>query len=118
MEDFNKEKGQIWKIRTVKNYAEASNHIIIGKVISCNEAFVKLNCRTYHFRKHAHSPNDIKVGNVMDRIIPWNRVEIINQLNDKFDYINAQLIAASDTQVDLADDMMNYLMVSAHEKNY
>ncbi len=113
-----KEKSNIWKIRTVKNYAEASNHIIVGKVLSCNTAFVRLHCTTYHFRKNAHTPNDIKVGEVMNRIIPWSRIEIINELNSMFDYAKAKLISASDVKVELSDDNFNYPLLSLHEKNY
>ena len=113
-----KDKSNIWKIRTVKNYADAGNHIIIGKVISCNTAFVRLNCRTYHFRKAAHTPMDIKVGEVMNRIIPWTRVEIINELNILFDYTKAKLVSASDVKVELSDGKFNYPLLSLYEKNY
>ncbi len=113
-----KDKSNIWKIRTVKNYAEASNHIIVGKVLACNTAFVRLHCRTYHFRKNAHSPADIKVGEIMNRVIPWSRIEIINELNTMFDYTKAQLISSSDVRVELSDSNFSYLMLSLHEKNY
>ena len=118
MENLPKEKNHIWKIRTVKNYSDASNHIIIGKVISCNTTFIRLHCRTYHFRKHAHSPNDFRVGEPMTRIIPWSRVEIVNELDQNFNYINSELISDDDNVVLLTDNKIKYTMQSVYEKSF
>ncbi len=118
MENMPKEKNHIWKIRTVKNYSEASNHIIIGKVLSCNTAFIRLHCRTFHFRKNAHNPNDFRIGEEMIRIIPWSKVEIINELNSEFNYLNSELISGENDEVLLTDNKYKYTMQSVYEKSF
>ena len=37
---------KIWKIRTVKAYPEAHNHIIIGHVLERTDSYVRLDCKT------------------------------------------------------------------------
>ncbi len=82
---------KIWKIRTVKDYPEAKNHLLIGKVVEMNSSYVMIRCRTYHFGKNATIPN-IHCGNVETRIIPWSRIELVNLIDEAFDYKNAELI--------------------------
>ena len=118
MKKIPKEKNRIWKIRTVKNYAEASNHIIIGKVLSCNTAFIRLHCMTFHFRKNAHNPNDFKIGEDMVRIIPWSKVEIINELDSSFNYMKSELISEDNNEVLLTDKKNKYTMQSVYEKSF
>ena len=113
-----KEKNHIWKIRTVKNYAEASNHIIVGKVLSCNTAFIRMHSRTYHFRKNAHSPKDFRIGEDMIRIIPWSKVEIINELDNSFNYINTEIVTNDKHEVNLTDGNFSYTMQSVYEKGF
>ena len=56
------EGGRIWKVRTVKDYPEAHNHLFIGQVLQVTESYVRLDCRTYHFGRVVNSVKDIKVG--------------------------------------------------------
>jgi len=90
---------KIWKIRTIKNYPEAHNHIIVGRVLEITDSYVKLHCKTYHFGAVLNSPKDIQIGSVMERIIPWVRIEIINEMPTTFDYIRSSLIADREGEV-------------------
>ena len=93
------ERTVIWKIRTIKNYPEAHNHLLIGKVLNVTESYVRLHCRTFHFGRTVNGPNDIQIGVLMVRVVPWSRVEVINELPDTFDYVRSRLIADKEGQV-------------------
>ena len=61
---------RIWKIRAIKNYPEAHNHVLVGKVLEITDSYVRLHCRTFHFGPSLDSPEDVLVGAVMVRVIP------------------------------------------------
>ena len=90
---------KIWKIRAIKNYPEAHNHILVGKVLEITESYVRLHCRTYHFGPVLNSPDDVLVGAVTIRVIPWSRIEIINELPANFDYVRSTVISDKPGQV-------------------
>lgn len=110
--------GKIWKIRTIKNYSEAHNHLLVGKVLEITDSFVRLHCRTYHFSKVINGPKDVQTGNVMVRVIPWSRVEIINELPQAFNYVRGDLIADKEGQVLFRDEHNTYPLVSHSERRY
>jgi len=89
----------IWKIRTIKNYPEAHNHILVGKVLEITDSYVRLHCRTYHFGPVLNGPEDVLTGTVMVRVVPWSRIEIINELPANYDYIRSTLIGDKAGQV-------------------
>ena len=38
-------KNKIWKIRTIKNYPDAHNHLLVGKVLEITDSYVCIHCR-------------------------------------------------------------------------
>ena len=108
---------QIWKIRTVKNYPEAHNHIFIGKVLNMSTSFVRLECRTYHFGKSLNSEKDIRVGELGVRIITWNRIEMINELNPEFKYRETKL-EFDKHKVIISDGQLKYVVASSYDSRY
>jgi hypothetical protein len=92
-------ESKVWKIRAIKNYAGAHNHILVGKVLEITESYVRLHCRTYHFGETLNSPDDVLVGAVMVRLIPWSRIEVINELPATFDYVRSTVISDRPGQV-------------------
>jgi hypothetical protein len=97
------ENGKIWKIRTVKEYTDAHNHILLGRVLGMTDSYVRLHCRSYHFGQIVKSLADIQEGCLMVRIIPWHRVEIINELSPSFGYTQVKLTAEKNGEVVLRD---------------
>ena len=81
----------IWKIRTVKAYPEAHNHLLIGEVRAKDRVCVEMNCRSFHVGRAVHSLKNIRAGELGIRIIPWTHIEIINVLPTDFDYCEAEL---------------------------
>jgi len=77
---------KIVKIRWVKNYASASNHIGIGRVADETEQYLTVECRTLHFGKLIRERSRINHGHVGLRAIPWNRIEVIHVLDDDTDW--------------------------------
>ncbi len=100
---MNDKDSRIWKIRTIKNYAEAHNHLLVGKVLEITNFYIRLHCRTYHYGRVVTRPEDIKIGDLMVRVVPWSRVEIINELPPTFDYQRGILIATEEGQVLFGD---------------
>ena len=104
VKDMNEQdKNKIWKIRTIKNYPEAHNHLLVGKVLEITESYVRIHCRTYHFGRIINRPEDVQIGDLMIRVVPWSRIEIINELPPKFDYIRNTLIADKEGEVIFQD---------------
>ena len=96
-------KTTIWKVRTIKNYPEAHNHLMVGKVLEITESYIRMHCRTYHYGRVVSKPDDIKMGGLQVRVVPWSRVEIINELVPTYDYVRSALIATDEGQVLFTD---------------
>jgi hypothetical protein len=94
---------KIWKIRTIKSYPEAHNHLLVGKVLEITNSYVYIHCRTYHFGRTINRPEDVQIGNLMNRIIPWSRIEIINELPPTFDYVRNTITANREGEVIFQD---------------
>ena len=94
---------KIWKIRTIKNYPDAHNHLLLGKVIEITDSYIRIHCRTYHFGRVINRPEDIQIGGLMVRVVPWSRIEIINEMPPTFDYTKNRLIANKEGEVFFQD---------------
>jgi len=112
-----KEK-QIWKVRTVKNYPEAHNHLFIGQVLQLTPSYVRLDCRTYHFGKGINHVRDIRVGTKGIRILPWSRIELINELPSAFNYAIADLVSNKDGKIALSDGRTDCILSSSYDNRY
>ena len=113
-----KENKKIWKVRTVKNYPDAHNHLFIGEVLQLNYSCLRLNCRTYHFGKTINNIKDIRVGMKAIRILPWNRIEIINELPSSFDYSKAELVSKENGKIALSDRQTDCILSSSYDNRY
>lgn len=94
---------RVWKIRTIKNYPEAHNHLLVGKVLEITDSYVRLRCRTYHFERIINRPEDVQIGSLMVRVVPWSRIEIINEMPPTFDYRRSTLIADKEGEALFSD---------------
>ena len=108
---------RIWKVRTVKNYADAHNHIFIGRVMEVTDSYIRMNCRTFHFGKSINNPRDIRTGMENVRVIPWSRVEVINELSSDFDFNIADLTADKDGKIVLKDKKLS-VVISSYDRRY
>jgi hypothetical protein len=82
---------KVWKIRVVKPYAEAHNHLIIGEVLEETPMYVRVEGRTFHYGRSAEQARQVRVGDYAVRILPWARVEIVNELPGSFEVGRAKL---------------------------
>jgi hypothetical protein len=92
------DESKVWKIRMVKNYPEAHNHLLVGKVVEITDTYIRLHCRTYHFGRMINRPQDVQIGDLMVRVVPWSRVEVINELPHNFDYVRSTVVADKEGQ--------------------
>ncbi len=93
----------VWKVRVVKAYHEAHNHLLIGEVLAKDSVCVELNCRSFHFGRLVNSLKDVLAGELGIRIIPWSHIEIINVLPDEFDFAEAKLSIDAEGSILLED---------------
>jgi len=93
----------VWKIRMVKDYPEAHNHLLIGEVLELTSTFIRAKCRTFHFGTAVSGPKNVQIGATMVRVIPWNRVEIVNELSAAFDFARAELVRDAEGGTALQD---------------
>lgn len=109
---------KIWKVRTVKNYPEAHNHLFIGRVLELTRSYVRLDCRTYHFGKAINSIKDVRVGTKGIRILPWSRIELINELPSSFDYCRAEMRPNKQGKIALSDEKIDCILSSSYDNKY
>ena len=86
-------KNKIVKVRFVKNYASAHNHIAVGRVVDECDHYLLLDCRTIHFGKVVRNHSRIEHGAKAQRALPWHRIEVLHVLDDEVDW-------ASDLAID------------------
>lgn len=85
---------ETWKVRQVKPYADAANHIFLGKVLNNNLTHVVMDCVTFHFGKKVDNVGnkDIVTGMRRIRRIPWYQIEVVHDLTKDFDFTNGKLV--------------------------
>ena len=108
----------IWKIRSIKPYRDAHNHLLIGQVVARDGVCVELLCRSFHYGRAVNGAKDIAVGAVEKRILPWSRIEIINELPASFDFQNAALQADEKGAVVFSDQHYSCPIVTNQDRHY
>ncbi len=100
------EPTSVWKIRQKKTYPDAHNHIYLGDVLAQTDKYVTMKCRTFHFGKKidAIGNKEIVTGMYRVRRIPWSQIEVIHDLDDSFDFVNAKMITDAEGTVVLRDE--------------
>ncbi len=83
-------EGKVDRVRWVKPYPSAHNHVAIGDVVKETDTYLILLCKTYHFGsrfggrkvtlKTGKYLGGILEGEKATRIIPWSRIEVVNEL--------------------------------------
>lgn len=74
--------GKVVRIRWVKNYARAHNHVAVGLVMEETPVYLKLHCRTYHFGPFAGGSNGVVQTDASIRVVPWSRIEVLHDLGE------------------------------------
>lgn len=69
-------------------YPEATNHYIIGEILEENEVYIKLRCKTFHFKKPLTN-KEIYISDVKTRIFPWNTISYILEIPYDFNWEEA-----------------------------
>jgi hypothetical protein len=103
---------QVWKIRVVKPYAEAHNHLLIGEVLENTPTYIRVKGRTFHYGRAVEQPRQVRAGNYAVRIIPWARVEIVNVLPASFEVDKAKLAADGNGTIALKHGDYACIMIS------
>jgi len=83
-------KNKIIRIRWIKQYPTAHNHVAVGAVIDETDNYLVVLCKTYHFGDHIGGKraktiigkyvNGVLEGEKATRIIPWHSIEIMHEL--------------------------------------
>jgi len=111
-------QSNVWKVRVVKSYAEAHNHLLIGEVFARDTVCVELNCRSFHFGRVVNSLKDVREGDLSIRIIPWSHIEIINVLPAEFNPGEAKLGLDGEGNILLKDRVYTCPVVTSRESRH
>jgi hypothetical protein len=88
-------------------------------VIELTSTFIRAKCRSYHFGSAANNPKNVHIGESAVRVIPWSRVEIVNELPATFDFANAKLVRDKEGGIVLRDRRnQDCTIVPAYTKTY
>lgn len=109
---------RVWKVRFVKNYVEAHNHILIGEVLDENDRWVRIKGRTFHYGKAVNRTSDVGAGQEMVRIIPWGSIEVIHELPESFDWSGSKLVTDEKGGIVLADAANRTAIRASQDKGY
>ncbi len=82
---------KVVKVRWVKPYEEAQNHVCIGQVLEETPTCLKVLGRTYHFRRPPGGGKSVTYSAAKVRWIPWSRVEVVTELPPDTDWQNLRL---------------------------
>ncbi len=77
---------KIVKIRWVKAYEGAQNHVCIGRVVAETPNVLKVHGRTWHFRRPQGSAKTVTSSQSKVRWIPWERIEVVTELPPDTDW--------------------------------
>lgn len=75
---------KIVRVRMVKNYSTAHNHIAIGLIQEETSTYIRMNCRIFHFANR--SGRLVGESEMFVRILPWLRIEVIAELPESTDW--------------------------------
>ena len=73
-------EGKIVKIRFVKRYKDAKNHVCIGEVKTETDNCLVVKGRTFHFGSMLPNRRGLQNGLVKTRWIPWHQIELVTEL--------------------------------------
>ncbi|HOF18063.1 MAG TPA: hypothetical protein PK082_04075 [Phycisphaerae bacterium] len=76
----------ILKVRCVKPYQGAHNHIAVGMVLRETAHYLELHCRTIHYGQWQMNLHGVHQGAVAVRLIPWHRIEVMHRLPEDTDW--------------------------------
>ncbi len=96
---------RVLKVRWVKPYPGAQNHIAVGKVLRETTHYLEMHCRTIHYGQWQMSLQGVRQGAATVHLIPWHRVEIIHLLPEETDW-----------KADVALDKKGNLVLNNHHK--
>lgn len=77
--------------------------------------YVSLFCRSFHFGRNVNGPKDIVPGELGRRIIPWSRIEIINELSEHFNFAQARLAKDAKGNILLSDGENSCVLASRRD---
>ena len=93
-------EGKIVKIRFIKRYKDARNHICIGEVRAETPNCLIVKGRTFHFGSTMAQNSDLENGFPKTRWIPWHQIELVTELSADLDWRNEEFVL--DASGDLA----------------
>ena len=79
-------EARIVKIRWVKAYEGAQNHVCIGQVVEETPNVLKVRGRTWHFRRPQGGAKTVVSSQAKLRWIPWERIEVVTELPEDTDW--------------------------------
>ncbi len=82
---------KVVKVRWVKPYEDAQNHVCIGQMIEETPNYLKVLGKTYHFKRPQAGVRSVQYSGTKVRWIPWSRVEVVTELSPDTDWEHLRL---------------------------
>ena len=79
---------QIVKVRWIKQYPGARNHVCVGELLEEAPQYIKVRGKIFHFGKTS-TIQAVKTAPIDTVLIPWNRIEVIHVLSPETDWETA-----------------------------
>ncbi len=79
-------EGKIVKIRFIKRYGGAKNHVCIGAVKAETDNYLVVKGRTFHFGSALPQKQGLQKGLPKTRWIPWHQIELVTELRPDLDW--------------------------------
>lgn len=103
---------KVVKIRWVKPYEGAQNHICIGEVLEESPNYLKVFGKTFHFRKPQGHAKAVQYSSPKTRWIPWSRIEVVTELPEGIDWRNIRFTVDAQNRLCVAGDSPHSDLIS------
>lgn len=103
---------KVVKVRWVKPYEGAQNHICIGEVLEETPHYLKILGRTYHFRKPQGHLKAVQYSATKVRWIPWSRIEVVTELPAGTDWEHLRLQVDAQNRLCVSGDVAHGELVA------
>ncbi|MCM8771562.1 MAG: hypothetical protein NC922_00575 [Candidatus Omnitrophica bacterium] len=88
-------------------YKEATNHYALGELIEENDRYIKLRCKTFHF-KNPMLNKGIYISDIKFRIFPWHTISYILEIPEEVNWEEALPFIDEKGEIILKTERLTY----------
>jgi hypothetical protein len=101
-------EGKVVKVRFVKRYKDAKNHVCIGEVKAETNNYLVVKGRTFHFGSSLPHKREMQDGLAKTRWIPWHQIELVTELPADINWKTEEFVLDASGDIVLRRELKRY----------